>query len=180
MNSTSQPRESLNKYESLFLLSPRRVSSVSWYFLNVFGLRSIYSLILGADNGRIRAQTRGRGRVWSGVRTRHGAETSSITLNIDCSAYIINVLPSPPGCISSNCDCPHLHVLLFSSPPLPSPPLPSPLPSQLLTRLARWPSRWRCKEEEPWPANRTWDSSLRYASGSYWYWLRTSLVEVQM
>ena len=32
-------------------MDPRWMSSISWYFICIFGLQSVFNLILGGDNG---------------------------------------------------------------------------------------------------------------------------------
>ncbi len=34
------------------------VSSLSWYFLNLMGLQSVFGFLLGSDNGRLSPETR--------------------------------------------------------------------------------------------------------------------------
>lgn len=33
-------------------MDPRWMSSISWYFLCIFGLQSVFNFLLGSDNGK--------------------------------------------------------------------------------------------------------------------------------
>lgn len=49
-------------------LDVRWVSSLSWYFLNLFGLQSVFGFILGSDNGEFSNFTQSHNpvRFWTG------------------------------------------------------------------------------------------------------------------
>lgn len=34
-------------------MDPRWMSSISWYFLCIFGLQSVFNFLLGSDNGTV-------------------------------------------------------------------------------------------------------------------------------
>ena len=38
-------------------MDPRWMSSISWYFLCIFGLQSVFNFLLGSDNGTSESDT---------------------------------------------------------------------------------------------------------------------------
>src|ERR1700761_6984496 len=51
-------------------LDVRWVSSLSWYFLNLFGLQSVFGFILGSDNG-MTSQSSPRASLTSSIAANH-------------------------------------------------------------------------------------------------------------
>jgi hypothetical protein len=48
-------------------MDPRWMSSISWYFLCIFGLQSVFNFLLGSDNGKLHLPIK-----WNGIPAAQG------------------------------------------------------------------------------------------------------------